>query len=74
MFIGGLPQLTDTSVLFDGARRHVLGTVTTGSVLAELHVLLRGFEEFGVEFAGPAPLAAAAGGAGDAALSTSVRL
>lgn len=33
MFRGGLPQLTDTSVLFDASRRHMLGTVTTGSVM-----------------------------------------
>lgn len=42
---------------------------------AELHVLLKGFEEHGVEFAGPAPLAAAAaggvgGGAGSGMLQT----
>jgi len=39
MFRGGLPQLTDTSVLFDASRRHILGTVTTGSVLVSCMLL-----------------------------------
>jgi hypothetical protein len=33
-FLGALPQLTDAAAtLLDGSRRHLLATVTTGSVL-----------------------------------------
>lgn len=62
MFRGGLPQLTDTSVVVEPHARHLLTTVTTGSVLAELNLICRGFEAHGVELAGPPTAAAHAAG------------
>ena len=53
LFVGGLPQLTDTSVVTEPAQRHLLSTVTTGTVLVELNVMCRDFLEAGVEFAAP---------------------
>lgn len=53
MFRGGLPQLTDVTVMTDTQRRYMLSTASTGTVLLELNVMLRGFDEHGVEFAAP---------------------
>lgn len=47
-FRGGVPQLTDTSVLLGSAMRHHLATVTTGTVQLEVQVLCKGFDAVGV--------------------------
>lgn len=48
-FRGGYPQLTDSSLVTAPERgRHFLGTTTAGSVVVEVSVTQKGFEELGV--------------------------
>ena len=49
-FLGGGPQLRNTDVVRDCAERHRLYTESMGIVHLELGIIMRGFEEFGVEF------------------------
>ncbi len=52
-FGGGLPHLTDPSLVPDpasGAGRHRLATVTVGTAAVDLQVLVKGFGEKGVAF------------------------
>lgn len=66
-FRGGAPQLTDSTVVTHPDARFLLKTASSGSVLVELDVLCKGFEEHGAVFAGTAAGSAAAGGMGAAA-------
>jgi hypothetical protein len=48
---GGVPQLTDTSLVYDPSQlggRHGLCTTTSAAVEVQLQVLVRGFAERGV--------------------------
>lgn len=47
--VGGGPQLRYPNVIYSGADRHRLQTVTRGTVHLELNIIVRNFEKFGVE-------------------------
>lgn len=47
-FLGGVPHLTDPSLLLDPTERHRIGTVSSALLSLELQVLVKGFEEHGV--------------------------
>lgn len=49
-FLGGLPHLTDPTMLIDPQERHRIGSVTSATVSVECQVIVRGFEQLGVAF------------------------
>lgn len=53
-FLGAPPVLADPADALNARNRHRLATASTGTVLVEINMLLRGFEELGVETPGPA--------------------
>ena len=49
MFIGGGAQLRNPDMIYSGADRYHLRTLTMGKVHIELGVILRNFDRYGVE-------------------------
>ncbi|CAH1263683.1 B9D2 [Branchiostoma lanceolatum] len=48
-FIGGGPQLKNPDVVYTGADRYKLTTVTMGKVQLQLGIILRNFDKYGIE-------------------------
>ncbi|XP_044527066.1 B9 domain-containing protein 2 isoform X2 [Gracilinanus agilis] len=48
-FVGGGPQLLHSDVVYSGADRYRLHTVSAGTVYMELNLILRNFGRYGVE-------------------------
>ncbi|XP_023347336.1 B9 domain-containing protein 2 [Eurytemora carolleeae] len=48
-FLGGSHQLKAPELIFSATERHRLTTVATGKIFAQLHIVLRNFEKFGIE-------------------------
>lgn len=49
-FLGGGPALKDINVVYSGNDRSWLQTESMGKVTAELHIIHRNFQKYGVEF------------------------
>ncbi|XP_072936622.1 B9 domain-containing protein 2-like isoform X2 [Epargyreus clarus] len=49
-FLGGTHQLTQTDIVNLGTDRHKLNTQSKGSVQLDIHIVLRNFIQFGIEY------------------------
>ena len=49
MFVGGGPQLRNPDLIYSGADRYHLRTLTMGKVHLQLGVVLRNFDKYGIE-------------------------
>lgn len=49
MFVGGGAQLRNPDMIYSGADRYHLRTLTMGKVHIQLAVILRNFDKYGVE-------------------------
>lgn len=49
-FLGGGPQLRNPDVIYNGADRYRLQTVAMGKVHLSLSIILRNFDQYGVEY------------------------
>lgn len=49
-FLGGGPSLKNTDVIYNGADRYRLQTIAMGKVHLSINIILRNFDQYGVEY------------------------